>query len=295
MITIPEVKKKQNYLKPLPDNLRKNKLKDSQSSQNINSTNTTEAEIELRRSKVNFGKANQNTNLEKIAIDCDGDLAKDKEFLSSLSKNELNFYKIRAKDLYNFLIDLNLVRYIDSFINDGFEATSDILEIKEDYFEENTNFTPKQQKKIIEKVEEMKLKAKQQKKLKKTKEKNEIAVSCEIPTQAGDKAERCFFCYNLVGKGRPKLTQVYSDSIIKREIIFCSVECQQKFEKKYIFSQCQSCGITYDKSKGDYIYESHHFHSQSCLDSYLSKVHKEVKEDSSEYDSEKPYDPMEDF
>lgn len=83
---------------------------------------------------------------EKFELDCDNDKKEDAIFLSKLSERVKTFYEIRAKDIYDFLKSINLIRYIDSFINDGFESKEDLMEIQEDYFEENKNFNKSQQK-----------------------------------------------------------------------------------------------------------------------------------------------------
>lgn len=91
---------------------------------------------------------------EKFELDCDNDKKEDAIFLSKLSERVKTFYEIRAKDIYDFLKSINLIRYIDSFINDGFESKEDLMEIQEDYFEENKNFNKSQQKKILLKAKE---------------------------------------------------------------------------------------------------------------------------------------------
>ena len=91
---------------------------------------------------------------EKFELDCDIDKKDDAIFLSKLSERELDFYKKRAKVIYDFLKSINLIRYIDSFIKDGFESKEDLMEIQEDYFEENKSFNKNQQKKILLKAKE---------------------------------------------------------------------------------------------------------------------------------------------
>ena len=91
-------------------------------------------------------------NLSKSELDNDNDKKEDMIFLSKLTEREKTFFEVRASDIYNFLKDLNLIRYIESFINDGFETKEDLMEIQEDYFQENQNFNKNQQKKILTKA-----------------------------------------------------------------------------------------------------------------------------------------------
>ena len=94
-------------------------------------------------------------NSSRHEIDCESDKKEDMIFLSKLSEREKTFFEVRAADIYNFLKELNLIRYIESFINDGFETKEDLMEIQEDYFEENKNFNKNQQKKILNKAKEL--------------------------------------------------------------------------------------------------------------------------------------------
>ena len=85
----------------------------------------------------------------------ENDKIEDLNFLSKLTEREKTFFEVRAADIYNFLKDINLIRYIESFINDGFETKEDLMEIQEDYFLENKNFNKYQQKKILKKAKEL--------------------------------------------------------------------------------------------------------------------------------------------
>ena len=39
-----------------------------------------------------------------------------------------------------------------------------------------------------------------------------------------------------------------------------------------IYEICDNCKIKYDKSKGEYIFQDKHFHSQKCLDEFIKKI-----------------------
>jgi len=49
------------------------------------------------------------------------------EFIKGLSKEKLKFFMFKAYQIYNFLSSIKLVRYIEIFIEDGFEDLESIL------------------------------------------------------------------------------------------------------------------------------------------------------------------------
>ena len=256
----------------------------------INSNNSTKTEIDFKKSKNKF-----NSTSEKFEIDLnETDKKADEEFMNNLSDNERNFYKIKAKELYDFLNSIYLVRFIESFIKDGFEGINDIMELENDYFEINKNFTLFQQKKILEKVKEYKEKYK----VKKI-ENNEIGVECDINNN-NYILNRCWTCFNKLND-KNLIEKTYSDSIVTRKVRFCSKSCMEKFEKN-IYVYCDYCNIIFDKSKGDFVFEKYHFHTKECLDKYIEE-HNEINYNTlsniQEYDDynyeNKPYDPMDDF
>ena len=218
----------------------------------------------------------------------------DNDFMNNLSDNERNFYKNKAKELYDFLNSIYLVRFIESFIKDGFEGINDVMELENDYFEINKNFTLFQQKKILEKVKEYKDKYKSKKI-----ENNEIGVECDINNN-NYILNRCWTCFNKLNE-KNLIEKTYSDSIVTRKVRFCCKNCMEKFEKT-IYVYCDYCNIIFDKSKGDFVFEKYHFHTKECLDKYIEE-HNEINYNTlsniQEYDDynyeNKPYDPMEDF
>ena len=196
-------------LKPIKE---KRNLESSVTS--INSNNSTKTEIDFKKSKNKF-----NSTSEKFEIDLnETDKKADEEFMNNLSDNESNFYKIKAKELYDFLNSIYLVRFIESFIKDGFEGINDIMELENDYFEINKNFTLFQQKKILEKVKEYKEKYK----VKKI-ENNEIGVECDINNN-NYILNRCWTCFNKLNE-KNLIEKTYSDSIDTRKVRFCSKNC----------------------------------------------------------------------
>ena len=272
---------------------------------------------------------------EKFELDCDIDKKEDAIFLSKLSIREKEFFETKAKDIYEFLKSLNLVRYIDSFINDGFESKEDLMEIQEDYFEENKNFNKNQQKKILLKAKEY-LNEYNKNNIQNNLDNNinnilndnnniffgnnnqirndpnkktnlvEMGVGGEDINDyfnITNTFNRCWSCFNKL-KDKNYIEIKYKDSIVTRIVRFCSEKCKNKFEVN-IYTICNNCGIKYDKSKGDFIYNDKHFHTQKCLDSYVkNNFIKEDNNDSNNNINELTYynvtdnieyDPMNDF
>ena len=254
----------------------------------------------------------------------ENDKIEDLNFLSKLTEREKTFFEVRAADIYNFLKDINLIRYIESFINDGFETKEDLMEIQEDYFLENKNFNKYQQKKILKKAKE--LLDEFNNKNTNTNLSTNNSVNLENISLMSDKNNihnifndnkieknfseigigngdinnyyntnniiRCWNCFNKL-KEKNYIEIRYEESMITKMVRFCSEECKNKFEMN-IYEICEKCKIKYDKSKGDYIYQDKHFHSKKCFDDYISENNIKEEEDEDDKD-EDIYDPMNDF
>ena len=311
------IKGRKKLLAPL--NLKNN-------NQSLISTSTKDS---IDSKKINSSRDN---------LDIDNDKKEDLIFLSKLSEREKTFFEVRAADIYNFLKELNLIRYIESFINDGFETKEDLMEIQEDYFQENQNFNKNQQKKILDKVKYLldEYNQKQDNKILSLSTNNSINNTInkdidisplqnekntnininkeynlvEIGIGNGDinnynltnKINRCWNCFNKL-KDNNYIEIKYEDSMITRIVRFCSEKCKNKFEMN-IYEVCYNCKIKYDKSKGDYIYQDKHFHSQKCLNESIDKLNNDNKNEINindnnnviqEEEQEEVYDPMDDF
>ena len=263
-------------------------------------------------------------NSSRDYLEYENDKKEDFIFLSKLSEREKTFFEVRAADIYNFLKELNLIRYIESFINDGFETKEDLMEIQEDYFLENKNFNKNQQKNesismstnnsinkstTINKetgIEDFPLENKI------NENNNDNKSECnfiEIGIGNGDinnyyltnKINRCWTCFNKL-KDKNYIEVKYEESMITRIVRFCCEKCKNKFELN-IYEICDNCKIKYDKSKGEYIFQDKHFHSQKCLDEFINKnnINKneinnnEIIQEEEQEEQEDIYDPMNDF
>ena len=96
-----------------------------------------------RLSKVN--KNNEKTN---------GDQEKDEEFLKNL-QNELKiFYMEKEKDIFILLKEINLCRFINCFLMEGYDLFEQFIELPEDFFDkmEKPFLDKEQQKKLYDKL-----------------------------------------------------------------------------------------------------------------------------------------------
>ena len=302
------VKGKKKVLAPL--NIINNKSINSSSTKESNKNNESQKDLFI--------------SMEKIEIDCENDKKEDAIFLAKLSESEKFFFEVKAKDIYDFLKSIHLIRYIESFIQDGFETKEDLMEIQEDYFQENKNFNKYQQKKILNKAKELLDEYNNKntntnllstnnsinfdKSISLINEKKDKNFS-EIGIGNGDInnyyntnniINRCWNCFNKL-KEKNYIEIRYKESMITKIVRFCSEKCKNKFEMN-IYEICEKCKIKYDKSKGDYIYQDKHFHSQKCLNEFLG--YNEINHDNDnninkikeeENEDEDIYDPMNDF
>lgn len=78
------------------------------------------------------------------------------DYINNLSKEKIRFFNFKVRELYDFLISIKLLRYIEIFIEDGFEDMESILEINEDYFKER-EFPEEYQKRILKKVASLRM------------------------------------------------------------------------------------------------------------------------------------------
>ena len=287
----------------------------------LNKKNNNQSQLSIS-TKDSFESKQINSALNNDTEE--NDKKEDINFLSKLTEREKTFFEVRAADIYNFLKEINLIRYIESFINDGFETKEDLMEIQEDYFQENKNFNKYQQKKILNKAEEL-LDEYNNKNtntnLLSTNNSINFDKSISLINENKDKnfseigigngdinnyyntnniINRCWNCFNKL-KEKNYIEIRYKESMITKIVRFCSEKCKNKFEMN-IYEICEKCKIKYDKSKGDYIYQDKHFHSQKCLNEFLG--YNEINHDNDnninkikeeENEDEDIYDPMNDF
>ena len=146
-----------------------------------------------KHKKNELAKSHNNMNNEnvimkkKYKIDCDKviketDEEKDNEYLNELDKDIKNFYIEKCGEIFNFLKDIHLCRYIDEFLKRGLDIYEEFIEIKEDFFKNMKEpfLNESQQKKFFTKLHDIKNDDKNNKQIKQI---NNIHQNNEIINQ----------------------------------------------------------------------------------------------------------------
>ena len=125
---------------------------------NISNNNTERSNI-IEKKNMGMGK--------KFKINCENineiDELKDKEYFDKLDKDIRNFYIEKCGQIFHFLKDIHLCRYIDEFLKQGYDIYEEFLEIPDDFFQQmNIPFLNKlQQQKFYNKLHSIQSKYKQ--------------------------------------------------------------------------------------------------------------------------------------
>ena len=146
-----------------------------------------------KHKKNELAKSHNNMNNEnvimkkKYKIDCDKviketDEEKDNEYLNELDKDIKNFYIEKCGEIFNFLKEIHLCRYIDEFLKRGLDIYEEFIEIKEDFFKNMKEpfLNESQQKKFFTKLHDIKNDDKNNKQIKQI---NNIHQNNEIINQ----------------------------------------------------------------------------------------------------------------
>jgi hypothetical protein len=131
------------------------------------------------------------------------------DFHKNTTKDKMKFFYFKVRELYDFLISIKLLRYIEIFIEDGFEDMESILEINDDYFKER-EFPEPYKKRILEKVAELK---------------KENIAAFETSTDAnfdnlpplGKEKQCCWNCLKII-KDNP-IEEYFNEKIIKLKVV----------------------------------------------------------------------------
>ena len=94
-------------------------------------------------SKFNYKKESKEIKEIKKIIsnknELNNDEDKDKDFLDNLDNNLKNFYMTKTRDIFYFLKEINLCRYIHYFLNAGYDLFEEFLELPLDFFDKMQN------------------------------------------------------------------------------------------------------------------------------------------------------------
>ena len=125
--------------------------------------NNDKKKYKNNKSSINNITNDSTTIKKKYKINCEkstGDIdeEKDKEFFEQLDKDIKNFYVEKCGEIFNFLKDIHLCRYIDEFLKRGYDLYEEFVEIKDDFFKNMKNpfLNDSQQEKFFKKLNEIK-------------------------------------------------------------------------------------------------------------------------------------------
>lgn len=105
-------------------------------------------------SAINRKILSQSSLKKKINEIILGDKEKDEEFLKSLDNNLKNFYMEKTKEIFDLLYEINLCRFIDVFLSEGYDLFEEFINLPRDYFDkmEKPFLTKEQQEKLYKKL-----------------------------------------------------------------------------------------------------------------------------------------------
>ena len=105
-------------------------------------------------SAINQKIKSQSSLKKKINEIVLGDKEKDEEFLKSLDNSVKNFYMEKTKEIFDLLYEINLCRFIDVFLSEGYDLFEEFINLPRDYFDkmENPFLTKEQQEKLYNKL-----------------------------------------------------------------------------------------------------------------------------------------------
>ena len=105
-------------------------------------------------SAINQKIKSQSSLKKKINEIVLGDKEKDEEFLKSLDNSVKNFYMEKTKEIFDLLYEINLCRFIDVFLSEGYELFEEFINLPRDYFDkmEKPFLTKEQQEKLYNKL-----------------------------------------------------------------------------------------------------------------------------------------------
>jgi hypothetical protein len=133
------------------------------------------------------------------------------EYVKNTSKEKMKFFYFKVRELYDFLNSIKLLRYIEIFIEDGFEDMESILEISDEYFKER-EFPEYYRKRILDKVAELR-------------NNNKVIDGVETCTDAnfdnllplGKDKQCCWNCLKII-KENP-IEEYFNENIIKLKVV----------------------------------------------------------------------------
>ena len=101
-------------------------------------------------SAINRKNKSKEKNIQNILTDEE----KDEEYLKKLNIEIKQFYMEKTKEIFDFLKEINLCRYIDCFLKEGYDLFEEFIELPKDFFEkmEKPFLSKEQQEKLYNKL-----------------------------------------------------------------------------------------------------------------------------------------------
>jgi len=113
----------------------------------------------IKSSRFTFYKdyKNEMNDIKRIINnnnEINSDEEKDKEFLDKLDINLKKFYMSKTRQIFDFLNEINLCRYIHYFLDQGYDLFEEFLELPQDFFDKMKNpfLNQKQREKLFQKL-----------------------------------------------------------------------------------------------------------------------------------------------
>ena len=105
-------------------------------------------------SAINRKIQSQSSLKKKINEIILGDKEKDEEFLKSLDNSVKTFYMEKTKEIFDLLYEINLCRFIDVFLSEGYDLFEEFINLPRDFFDkmEKPFLTKEQQEKLFNKL-----------------------------------------------------------------------------------------------------------------------------------------------
>ena len=105
-------------------------------------------------SAINQKIKSQSSLKKKINEIVLGDKEKDEEFLKTLDNSVKTFYMEKTKEIFDLLYEINLCRFIDVFLSEGYDLFEEFINLPRDYFDkmEKPFLTKEQQEKLYNKL-----------------------------------------------------------------------------------------------------------------------------------------------
>ena len=260
-------------------------------------------------SKDDEATKNNDSN-NNITNNLTNDEKEDKKFLDNLNEKLREFYEEKTKEIFEFLKEINLCRYINNFLNSGYDIFEEFIELPLDFFskKENSFLNEAQRKKLYNKITQYKKSIKIEK----------IDKSSNLNINNISSLDKIIFCWNCLKPLKQENSIIKKYELNKDKNLlyeyknFCSEKCVKDFEQKKEIC-CFECKKFFNFSKNGFIiFDNEKFCGTICKNKYIDNKNKFINDNTNykekendehenedknfeeEYEGDN-YDPMNDF